>query len=274
MGDDRCRAPRFEGQVAVVSGSTSDPSIGRSCAFRLAREGAAVVINGRSADTVKATVEQLQSEGRRVTGVTGSVEDEGVAARMVAAAIEAFGRIDLVVNTVGGARHQGTALTLDRAGYLDTLALNTWPAVAMVQEAMKAGLADGGGAVVFISSNTVNMTTPAMIAYKSGKAALNALTTTLARDLGPQGVRVNGVAPGLTMTTATKPFWEADGGAGAGSQLVLGRLPHADDIANVTAFLLSSDAAMVTGTTIDVDAGTSLIVGWSPFMTRQPTRGE
>jgi NAD(P)-dependent dehydrogenase (short-subunit alcohol dehydrogenase family) len=273
LGDDRYGAPRFADQVAVVSGSTSDPSIGRSCAFRLAREGAAVVVNGRSAAAVTATVEEMAGDGLRAVGVSGPAEDEGVAASMVAAAIDAFGRIDLVVNTVGGAAHQGTVLTMDRASYLDTLAINTWPAVALVQAAMHAGLADGGGAVVFISSNTVNMTTPAMIAYKSGKAALNALTTTLARDLGPQGVRVNGVAPGLTMTTATRPFWEADGGSGAGSQLVLGRLPRADDIANVTAFLLSSDAAMVTGTTIDVDAGTSLIVGWSPFMT-QPTRGE
>jgi NAD(P)-dependent dehydrogenase (short-subunit alcohol dehydrogenase family) len=278
MGDDRYGAPRFAGQVAVVSGSTSDPSIGRSCALRLAREGAAVIVNGRSAAAVVATVKEMEGEGLRVAGVSGSMEDEGVAARMVAAAVESFGRIDLVVNTVGGATHQGTVLTMDRDSYLDTLALNTWPAVALVQAAMRAGLAAGTapdrrGAVVFISSNTVNMTTPSMVAYKSGKAALNALTTTLARDLGPQGVRVNGVAPGLTMTTATRAFWEADGGSGAGSQLVLGRLPSADDIANVTAFLLSSDAAMVTGTTIDVDAGTSLIVGWSPMMT-PPARGE
>jgi 3-oxoacyl-[acyl-carrier protein] reductase len=263
--DSRARGARFEGQVAVVSGSTADPSIGRSCALLLAREGAAVVVNGRADDAVRATVDAMSRQGLRATGVTGAAEDDGVAARMVEAALDAFGRVDLVVNTVGGARYAGNALDMDRGAYLDTLALNTWPAIAMVQEAMKAGLSDSGrGAVVFISSNTVNMTTPTMAAYKSGKAALNALTTTLARDLGPRGVRVNGVAPGLTMSTSTKRFWEADGGASAGANLVLRRLPTPEDIANVTAFLLSSDAAVVTGATIDADAGTSLIAGWSP----------
>ena len=76
----------------------------------------------------------------------------------------------------------------------------------------------------------------------------------------------------MTISLGRGQFWELVVSAAAGSQLVLGRLPTADDIANVTVFLLSADAAMVTGTTIDVDAGTSLIVGWSPFSPQVPER--
>jgi NAD(P)-dependent dehydrogenase (short-subunit alcohol dehydrogenase family) len=209
---------RFEGTVAVVTGSTSDPSIGRSCASRLAKEGAAE-----------------------------------------------FGRIDFLVNTVGGLRYQGSPRTMDRTAFLDTLELNTWPSVALVQAALGKGLAEHRGAVVFVSSGTVHLTTPTMIAYKAAESALNALTATLARDLASFDIRVNAVAPGLTITSATRSLLETPFADNAAAGHPLGRLPHADDIANVALFLLSADASMVTGQIIDVDAGAHLIGGWSPY---------
>src|SRR5919106_20170 len=135
-----------------------------------------------------------------------------------------------------------------------------------VSTSLRAGLADGGGAVVNVSSGTVNKTTPSMIAYAAAKAALNAVTRTLARDLGPLGVRVNAVAPGLTKTSATRAMWEADDGAAAGSNLVLGHLTTADDIANACVFLLSDEAASITGVVVDVDGGNHLQSGgWAPM---------
>ena len=119
---------------------------------------------------------------------------------------------------------------------MDTIALNTWPALALIQAALAHGLADGGGSVVNISSGSPRKTTPSMVAYAAAKAALNTLTRTIAADLGPRGVRVNAVSPGLTKTTATKPMWEQDDGRGAGANLILGRLTEADDIAAAAAF--------------------------------------
>jgi len=262
---ERNNGLRFEGTVAVVTGSTSDPSIGWSCASGLAREGAAVVINGRSAEAVRAAEAKLRAEGLRVAGVVGPMEDSEIPARLVSTAVDQFGKIDFLVNTVGGAPYVGSPRTMDRAAFLGTVELNTWPSVALVQAALEKGLADNKGAVVFVSSGTVHLTTPTMVAYKAAKSALNALTATLARDLASFSIRVNAVAPGLTISSATLPLLETDLAKRAGAEHPLGRLPHADDIADVALFLLSDDASMVTGQIIDVDAGAHLIGGWSPY---------
>jgi 3-oxoacyl-[acyl-carrier protein] reductase len=257
---------RFSGKVAVVTGSSAAPSIGRSTARRLAREGASVVINGRSRDRLRATEKELRGEGLDVVAVEGAAEDDDVAARLVDAALDGFGRIDLLANTVGGAGYSGPWETLDRDRLLETVSLNTWPTLALIQEAVRRGLGDGGGAVVNISSGSPNKTTPAMLAYAAAKAAVNTMTRTLARDLGPRHIRVNAVAPGLTRTTATRGMWEADQGAAAGGNVVLGRLTDAEDIAAAAMFLLSEEASAITGVIIDVDGGNHLLSGgWSPF---------
>jgi len=262
---------RFRGKVAIVTGSSHDPSIGRSTASRLAREGASVIINGRSDEQLRTAERELRDEGLEVAGVAGSLQDDATAGRLVEGAIDRYGRLDAVVNTVGGTRYQGSPREIDRAAYLKTVELNTWGTIALIQEALRGGLADGGGAVVNVSSGTVNKTTPSMIAYAAAKAALNAVTRTLARDLGPLGVRVNAVAPGLTKTSGTRSMWESDDGAGAGRNLVLGRLATADDIANACAFLLSDEAASITGVVIDVDGGNHLQGGgWTPMAAADP----
>jgi 3-oxoacyl-[acyl-carrier protein] reductase len=256
---------RFTGRVAVVPGSSADPSIGRSCATRLGLEGASVVINGRDASTLAATEDDLRALGITVVAVAGSMEDDATPTRLVEAAIEQFGRIDHLVNTIGGAHFAGSFEAMDKAGLLDTVALNTWPTLALMQAALSAGLADGGGSVVNISSGAPHKTTPTMVAYAAAKAALNTLTRTIAADLGPRGVRVNAVSPGLTKTSGTKAMWEADEGRDAGAKLALGRLTEADDIAAAAAFLLSDDARQITGVLLDVDGGNHLAGGWSPF---------
>jgi NAD(P)-dependent dehydrogenase (short-subunit alcohol dehydrogenase family) len=207
----------------------------------------------------------LRAEGVKVASVVGSIGDDGVADQLVDVAIATFGRIDLVVNTVGGATYRGSPRAIERADLVETFELNTWTALTLVQAAVRRGLSEGGGAVVNISSGTVNKTTPSMLAYAAGKAALNAMTRTLARDLADDGVRVNGVAPGLTRTSATLPMWQADGGEAAGSQTPLGHFTTADDIAAAVCFLLSDDAAAITGVTLDVDGGNHLVSGWTPM---------
>jgi NAD(P)-dependent dehydrogenase (short-subunit alcohol dehydrogenase family) len=256
---------RFSGQVAIVTGSTADPSIGRACALRLAREGASVVINGRNADRVSSTEAALRSEGFDVVGVVGSMDTEPAVAMLTDRAMSAFGRIDLIVSTLGGSPFPLSFDAISEAQLLDTIRLNTWPAVALIRAAIARGLGDHAGAVVTISSGSPHKTTSAMVAYASAKAALNAMTRTIAADLADRRVRVNAVSPGLVRTTATRSIWGADGGAAAGSNLPLGRLTEAEDIAAAVCFLLSEDARQITGITLDVDGGNHLTRGWTPI---------
>jgi 3-oxoacyl-[acyl-carrier protein] reductase len=255
---------RFSGQVAIVTGSTADPSIGRSCAFRLAHEGAAVVVNGRDADRVASTEAALRSDGLAAIGVAGSMDDEPGVALLTERAVDAFGRIDLVVSTIGGAPHPVSFDAISEAQLLETFRLNTWPTLALVRAALDRGLGEHGGSVVTISSGSPRKTTSAMVSYASAKAALNAMTRTMAADLAGR-VRVNAVSPGLVRTTATKPIWERDGGAAAGANLPVGRLTEADDVAAAVCFLLSDEACQITGITLDVDGGNHLGSGWTPI---------
>jgi NAD(P)-dependent dehydrogenase (short-subunit alcohol dehydrogenase family) len=270
---DQSKGGRFGGKVAIVTGASLDPSIGRATAERLAREGASVVINGRNEGPLRETERALQETGLAVTCVVGSAGEKETAKRLVAAARGEYGRLDFVVNTVGGNRFLGSPREMNKEDLLGTIELNTWGAVALVQEAIEGGLAEDGGAVVNISSGTVYKTTPKMIAYAAAKSALNAITRTLARDLAPLGIRVNAVAPGLTRTAGTREIWEPDDGEAAARNLLLGRLTEAEDIANACVFLLSEDARQITGQIIDVDAGNHLMGGgWTP-MTDETIQG-
>src|ERR1700684_1201596 len=256
---------RFSGRVAIVTGSTADPSIGRSCALRLARQGASVVINGRDEGRVASTEAAFRAEGLDVVGVAGSMDTEPAVALLTDRAVEAFGRIDLIVSTVGGAPHPLPFDTISEEQLLETFRLNTWPTIALIRAALTRGLGTAGGSVVAISSGSPRKTTPSMVSYASAKAALNAMTRTVAADLAGRGVRVNAVSPGLVRTTATRPIWKADAGAAAGSALPLGRLTEAEDIAAAVCFLLSDDALQITGITLDVDGGNHLSSGWTPI---------
>jgi NAD(P)-dependent dehydrogenase (short-subunit alcohol dehydrogenase family) len=257
--------PRFSGRVAIVTGSTADPSIGRSCALRLAREGASVVVNGRDEDRVASTEAAFRAEGLVVVGVVGSMDTERAVSMLTERAIDAFGRIDLLVSTVGGAPHRLPFDAISEEQLLETFRLNTWPTVALIRAALAHGLGDNAGSIVTISSGSPRKTTSAMVSYAAAKAALNAMTRTIAADVASQGVRMNAVSPGLVRTTATRPIWKTDDGAAAGSALPLGRLTEAEDIAAAVCFLLSDDARQITGITLDVDGGNHLSSGWTPI---------
>lgn len=254
---------RFEGRVAIVTGASADPSIGRETARRLASEGASVVLNARREKELAEAVTELRERGHQALAVPGSALDAGVPGQLVDAAFGTFGRLDLVVNTVGGTTDRTHILEAGLPGILDTVALNVGPTLAVIQEAVRRGLPPGSS-IVNVTSPSPIKGTPNRVAYAAAKAALDAMTNTLAAVLARDGIRVNSVRPGLTRTTYTEAFWASDGGEEAAGRHPLGQLTEASHIAAAIAFLLSPDAAAITGVVLDVDMGDHLGSQWSP----------
>ena len=252
-------ARRFEDAVAIVTGSSK--GIGLATARLLAAEGASVVINARGQEDLDAAVRELEAAGYEALGVAGDVFDETTPQRLVDGAVERFGKVTHVVPNVGILHHYGPLLTIKRHRFVNTVIGNTWFAVELIQRATDAGMAEAQGAVCVISSIGAEITSPVIAAYDGAKTLLNALTRALARELGPRGIRVNIVAPGLIRTPTSEFLIQGEREEQEAAILPLKRVGEPEDIAKAIAFLLSSDAAYVTGSTLVVDGGRLLVGG-------------
>jgi 3-oxoacyl-[acyl-carrier protein] reductase len=253
MGDavDLPTDPWFAGKAAVVTGASR--GIGRAIADRLAARGVAVVLNGRDKDTLQAAVDEIVAGGGRAIGVRGSINDPELPDRLADAATTEFGRIDLVVNNAATTAWYGPLLDVDREAFVKTLVANTWPALALVQRAVSAGMRDG--AIVNISTTGAQRVHPPTGPYTASKAALENLTATLARELGPLGITVNAVAPGLVRTELARALWEGEREQQEIALVPMQRLGDPGDIAGAVTFLLGPDARWLTGSVVRVDGG-------------------
>ncbi len=250
---------RFEGAAAIVTASSK--GIGLATARQLASEGACVVLNARGVEELDHAVAGLEAEGYEAVGIVGDVFHEDTPQRLVDGAIERFGHVTHLVPNVGILHHYGPLLTIKRQRFIDTVIGNTWFAVELVQRAAGAGMAESDGSVCMISSIGAGITSPVIAAYDAAKALLNALARALARELGPRGIRVNIVAPGLIRTPTAEFVITGDREREEAAILPLRRVGEPEDIARAIAFLLSSDAAYVTGSTLVVDGGRLLVGG-------------
>jgi 3-oxoacyl-[acyl-carrier protein] reductase len=250
---------RFGGKVAVVTGSTR--GIGLAVATRLAAEGALVAVNARKAHEVASTVGDLRGRGYEVIGVTANISHEGGPETLVGEAVARWGRVDLVVNNVGISPFLGSLMDIDRGAFEKTMMTNTWSAVAVVQAAVRAGMGKGAGAVVNVSIAPPQAASTVSGAYVASKAALDSITRCLARELGPCGIRVNGVGPGLVKTVQAEVLWDGPQGRMYRDLMPARRLVEPEDVAAVVAYLLSADAGMVTGTVVRADGGFVLTGG-------------
>lgn len=252
---------KHDGKVVIVTGGSA--GIGQGIAEVFAREGAAVVVHGRTQDNVDETVEAIIAAGGRAVGVTGDVIEEETHKRTVAAALENFGRLDHIV-TSAGIQTYGDSLTTTPENFDRVYQVNVRGVFLAVHNAI-AEIRKNAGTVTLISSVQGVATQDNVVGYTMTKGALNAMTRAMAVDEARHGVRVNAVLPGsidTPMLRTSAAEW-SDGTpegientiANWGTSHALGRVGLPQEMGTVCSFLASSDASFVTGAEIRADGG-------------------
>jgi NAD(P)-dependent dehydrogenase (short-subunit alcohol dehydrogenase family) len=241
----------LDGKVALVTGASR--GIGKAIAGALAGSGGSVMLSSRKIEALEAAAADIGGDTAVHAGNAG--EPDQIAA-CVAANMERFGRIDILVNNAATNPYMGRTIDIDLPRFDKTWQVNYRGPVVWCQEAWKASMAEHGGAIVNIASVGGLSVENHIGHYNVTKAALIHLTRTLAADLAP-GVRVNAIAPGLVKTDMARALWEPAEDAIA-ARMPLRRLGEPADIASAALFLVSDMGSWITGQTLVVDGGALL----------------
>lgn len=240
----------LDGKVAIVTGSTR--GIGRAIAERFAAEGARVVVHGRDTEACEAVAADLSG----AIGHAGDITVPGVADELVAAAIDAFGRLDIVVNNAGAAIDNFvTGVTDER--WEASLATNLTGPFAMIRAATRVMKESGGGAIVNVISWAGERGNVGQVAYSASKAGLHAVTLSTAKELGKFGIRVNSLSPAVQTDMTEVMDERLQKIAASRKPIKIAGTPG--DVAEGALFLCSDRSRFVTGDTLHVDGGLHLI---------------
>lgn len=242
---------RLDGKVALVTGASR--GIGAATAAALAASGARVMLSSRKHDALEATAAGIDGETAVFAANAGDPEQ---AEACVAATVEAFGAIDILVNNAATNPYLGPTLGISGPQFDKTVQVNWKGPLVWSRLVWEASMARRGGSIVNVASIGGLSVEPSIGVYNGTKAALLHLTRTLAAELAPT-VRVNAVAPGLVKTDMARALWERDEEAIA-ARMPLRRLGEPDDIAAAVVFLASDAASWITGHTLVVDGGVLL----------------
>jgi 3-oxoacyl-[acyl-carrier protein] reductase len=249
-------ASTLQGQVAVVTGASK--GIGASIALHLAREGAAVVVNySTSREGADRVVSEITGNGGKAVALQANLSREADARKLFADAHKAFGRLDILVNNAG--IYEFSPLEGVTAEHFHKIFdLNVLGLLLSSREALKY-FPPTGGSIVNISSVVATLAPPQASVYSASKAAVDAITRSLAQELAPRKIRVNSINPGMVetegTTTAGITHSESDFRKSVEAQTPLGRIGRPADIAPAVVFLAGGDAGWITGETLYVSGG-------------------
>ncbi len=247
-------AQKLSGKVAVVTGASK--GIGASIAKHLAAEGAAVVVNySSSKEGADRVVAEITGKGGKAIAVKGDVSKQAEIEKLFAETKNAFGRLDILVNNAG--IYEFAPLSGVTEGHFDKMFdLNVLGLLLTSQEAAKH-FGPEGGSIVNISSIVSTLAPANSSVYSASKAAVDVVTKSLAKELGPRKIRVNAINPGMVQTEGwyAAGFGENELSKQVQASTPLGRLGRPEDIAPAAVFFASSDSSWISGETLMIAGG-------------------
>jgi len=242
---------RLDGKVALVTGASR--GIGKAIAAAYAAAGADVMLSSRKIDALESARDDMTPDGGRIEVFAANAGDPDAAAQCVAATVERFGKVDVLVNNAATNPYMGRMIDIDLPRLDKTYDVNLRGAFVWIQEAYRQSMEANGGNVINISSIGGLSVETSIGHYNVTKAALLHLTRSLAKELAPS-VRVNAICPGLVKTDMARALWEGNEEQVA-KFVPLHRLGEPEDIANAALFLASDVSSWMTGTMMVVDGG-------------------
>lgn len=252
----------LDGKVVVISGV--GPALGSTLAQRCANEGADLVLAARTAQRLDDVARQVADTGRRALAVPADITDESAVARLVEASLDAYGRIDVLINNAFRVPSMKPLAGTSFDHIRDAIELTVLGALRLIQGCTPA-LAESNGAVVNVNSMVIRHSQAKYGAYKMAKSALLAMSQSLATELGGDGIRVNSVVPGYIWGDTLQGYFEHQAGKyqttveqiydATAASSDLKRLPTEDEVASAILFFASDYASGITGQTLDVNCG-------------------
>ncbi|PYL80751.1 MAG: oxidoreductase [Verrucomicrobia bacterium] len=245
---------KLDGKVAIVTGASK--GIGAAIAKQFAAEGAAVVVNySSSKEGADRVVDEIAKRGGKAIAVQANVANKKDIERLFAETKKAFGQLDILVNNAGVYEFVPLEDVTEEHFYKH-FDVNVLGLLLTVQEAVKQ-FGSAGGSIINISSSASTSAPPGASVYSATKGAVDTITKSLAKELGPRKIRVNAINPDMVETEGVRAagFLESDFQKMFESQSALGRIGQPDDIAPAAVFLASADSSWITGETLLISGG-------------------
>jgi len=247
---------RLEGKVAIITGA-SGTGIGRAIATLFAKEGAEVVIAGRGVEGGEETVRMVKEAGGKAIFIKTDVAKAEDVKKMVKAAVDTYGKLDVLVNNAAITEPEGSTVDLTEELFDRTIAINLKGVWLGMKYAIPEMLKTGGGSIINFASQAANRALPTIPAYSASKGGVISLSRVAALEFASKNIRVNCISPGPIATRMVIDEWPPEQIEHFSKVIPRGRLGKPEEVAQVAVFLASDESSWITLQTLVVDGGLS-----------------